>query len=1265
MPTGRPTGLSRRHRIGLRLTAIILAILLPAYAVHLVSTYREFRQAEREAGQTLARMAHLAGLHHQRIVGAGFNLLTAVSAIPEVAAGAPGLCDAVLLGFQRNFVELTNVSRIDARGRVLCNSRPLAGSPNFADRDYFKQVMRTGDRAIGRYVIGRISNVAITVIAQPIQDEKSVPIGMVVAGIDLRWVDDFLADAKVIPGTEVIVFSASGEVLRQVGEGADVLGARPDFALLTQLQADGTGTSIAADAGGRNRIWGYGRLLGAPEGTYIAFGLPAAQVRAAPIRAALMDAAAFGGVMLAVLIIAHLLARRLIERPVAELLSLTSRFAGGDLSARSAMTDRGELGQIGRALGDMAAAIAQRNADLADQGARVRAVFDTITDVLIVVDAEGRIESTNAAAIELFGLAAQTLAGRPLRTLLPDLRMPLPGDPDYVAAPKRESLARRIDGTTFPVELMIARVPRGGVALHVAVLADITERKRAEERLVALSSFQRAILDNADASIITTDMEGRVTLFNGAAMRSLGWTAADLIGRVPLMIHDPVELEQRRAELQAELGRPLQGIEVLTARLPVGVADRREWTYVRKDGSRYPVLLSVSVLRDSEGSPFGYLFMGADVSDANAARRALEVARHRAEQANRAKSEFLANMSHEIRTPMNGILGMNSLLLDSALDADQMRFARSIQESAEALLALINDILDISKLEAERLELHETEFGLVELMESSLQLMAPKAHEKGLEIAAILAPGLPARVRGDAGRLRQVLLNLLGNGVKFTEQGTVSLTVSAERLGETRILLSCIVTDTGCGIEEAVQPRLFEKFTQADSSITRKFGGTGLGLAITKRLVELMGGEISFSSVIDRGSVFRIDLPLDARPDVEEPTFPADLAGLGALVVDRAEINRQAIAGLLREAGMHVAEAVDAAAAEQAADDLEMLALVVVEDDVPGVRRAALLRRLEASHGRAACIVTTRVGSPGSGVVQGATATLTRPVRRGELMEALTALFDRASARTRPAPAERPARASGLGSLLVVDDNEINRLFLAALLEKSGYRVELAADGASAVTAARGGGHDVILMDVQMPGMDGVEATRRIRLEGQDRPRVPIIALTAHALKGVKEELLAAGMDDYVSKPVDRDELLGCLARWTGGKLPVQRRGPVADRTGDAVLNETQLTSLETMIGREMAGQLAERYIEDTRPRIERLVSAIARRDLGEVKREAHNLKGTSGNFGVVGLVEAGQNLMHWSEGGGAEALPIDEPALRSLFADVQEELAARYGWPA
>jgi PAS domain S-box-containing protein len=816
------------------------------------------------------------------------------------------------------------------------------------------------------------------------------------------------------------------------------------------------------------------------------------------------------------------------------------------------------------------------------------------------------------------------------------------------------------------IELMPQPSGDGAIGRCVLFAMDVTaeqqalvEAQRGERRL-------RTIMDQIPVTVSYIDAELRYRYINRAQEHWLGKAEAEVVG------HEVREIagDAVWADVEPRLRAALQGEEVPLERERVDRHGNPVW----HSGRHVPDI-------NDEGQVVGVYTVFLDITQRAMAEQQLRqreqelrAAKEAAENASRAKSEFLANMSHEIRTPMNGVLGLTELLLDTQLDAQQRPFVETVRSSGETLLSIINDILDFSKIEAGKLETESLDFDLYQIVEDVVQLLAPRAHSRHIELACRIEEGVPAAVRGDPYRLRQVLTNLIGNAVKFTDHGEVVVDVQQQ---EDKVLRFS-VHDTGIGIAPETQRRLFKAFAQADGSTTRRFGGTGLGLAISHNLVQLMGGTMGVESVPGKGSTFWFRLPLTPAESLPSVPNHAALARLHVLVVDDHAINRDIVEHHVRAAGMRSAcaangvEALEALRAAQQQGDAFDIALIDMKmPEMDGLELARTLRNDPVLSSVRLVMLTSLHSADELARARelGISAYLSKPVKRQDLFRALAQTMAESPLDARaPLPDGRTALPVFHARVLLAEDNSVNQIVARNMLKALGCTPDIVQNGKEALDAVRAARYDIVLMDCQMPVMDGYAASRAIREHesATGASRLPIVALTANALVGDKEQCLAAGMDDHLAKPYSREQLATMLVRWLPPELVERPAGVRANAAAQAPARETgslDRDALENIRSIDGDGtvltEVIKVFLKDAPVQIAALRGALATGNSAELGSVAHGMKSASYNVGAQALGNLCQRLEQHGKSGEIGCAADLVAAIESQLETVQPLLRA------
>ncbi|MCA9247152.1 MAG: PAS domain S-box protein [Planctomycetales bacterium] len=775
-----------------------------------------------------------------------------------------------------------------------------------------------------------------------------------------------------------------------------------------------------------------------------------------------------------------------------------------------------------------------------------RALVEYAPEAMVVYDAdEGQFVSFNSKALDLFGIPASELSDSGPRRISserqPDGRWSVEIFCDNAhralegASPCFEWHCRGTAGDDVPCEVRMIRLPEAGRRLVRVSIADISERRQAE----AAARLQAAIVESSDDAVIGKSLDGAIVLWNKGAEKIFGYRADEIVGE-----NVSILLPKERIDEELALLRKIQN----GARI-----DHYETVRTRKDGTQIDVSLAVSPICAAEGKVVGASTIARDITERKRAEEELQRAKNAAEETARIKSDFLANMSHEIRTPMNGVIGMTELALDTHLTDEQREYLQTVKQSADSLLTIINDVLDFSKIEAGRMELDMTTFGLREWLADTLRPFQLRAREKGVKLIQRVERDVPDAVIGDVGRLRQVVVNLIGNALKFTEEGAITVAVDKYWFDHSDVVLHFAVADTGIGIPKEQQSRIFEAFTQADASTTRKYGGTGLGLSICAQLVKLMGGKIWINSKVGHGSTFHFTGWLSVPKDL-----PETQADVPIDVIEPAELT----------------------------------------------------------------------STPASSIE-------VRPL-----------------------------------NILLAEDNPVNQELARRLLVKRGHRVEVAAHGEQAIEAVAHRRYDLILMDIQMPLMDGIEATKAIRAQEKETGgHIPIVAMTAHALKEDRDRCLQAGMDDYFAKPINPQRLYETVERLAGASGDFDPAiEPVAEASGrkpkshDSIARFDLQAALARVDGDAgLLRELADMFIEESPKMVRQLRSAIDTRDSDRLELTAHKLRGALANFFSLGDIPSARRLEEMGQNaqfdGAAEAFDELEQEINRLTTSLEESL--------
>ena len=913
------------------------------------------------------------------------------------------------------------------------------------------------------------------------------------------------------------------------------------------------------------------------------------------------------------------------------------------------VVDEDDIAALSQRIAELVAAREQDQRDLANQ----KFALDQHA-IVSITDRAGHIIYANDRFCAISGYAREELIGQTHRLICSGVH-----SPEFFAGMwqtisrgevwQGEVCNRTRDGRLYWVSASIVPLlGRDGLPeRYIGIRTDITDRKRMESELSEQLDLVEGLIETIPLPVYMKDRNGCYLRLNRAFEIFAGIERGHLLGKT---VHDLLS----PAEAQLHAGRDAE----LFAH---GGSQSYECSVATLDGQQHEAIYRKVALTRRDGRIYGLLGVIIDITERKQVEQAMLQAKEAAEAASRAKSDFLANMSHEIRTPMNGIIGMTDLALDTALTEEQREYLAIVKSSAEALLTIINDILDFSKIEAGKLLVEQISFNLPRVVVEAVKTVALRAHEKNLELVCDMAPDVPTHVIGDPSRVRQVLLNLLSNAIKFTERGEVAAQVAVRQLAGSKVTVHVAVRDTGIGIAPDKQQLIFEAFAQEDSSTTRKYGGTGLGLSICRRLVDLMGGALWLESTPGQGSTFQFTVDLLLDPDPPQPNvYPLDLKHRRILIVDDNATNRRVLSGMLERWEILSEQADGAAAALERlqAGSVRDFDCIILDAQMPEVDGYELAYQIHSRFESPPPMLMLSSGAMRGDSLRcqavGISGLFSKPITAEELLGALCRIFGEARLSGTPAPSHLVTRHSLLElqrplDVLLVEDHPTNQKLVISLLEKWGHRARLAENGVEAIEACGEQRFDLILMDMQMPVMGGLEATRRIRLleAEQQRPRTPILAMTAAAMVDDREACLAAGMDDYLSKPIKVKEFLEKLLQ-LGGQMAGGARTPGFDY-------DRGLAGADREVVEIIAGVFLETWEKD----VATLRTALSQGHADPLARAAHSLKGTLASFGAEPAVALAAGIENRALSGSLEGLLAEIEALEREISQLVPHLQA------
>jgi PAS domain S-box-containing protein len=1134
------------HSLRFRLMLLVLLVVTPGFVLTAYMGEQSRYAARIEAFEQARRMALLVAGNGKALIEGGRHLLHAVARLPELQRRDTDGCSLYFSQVIKDHPGFADILAVSPDGRILCNATsPVPATANVSDREWFQKTVSRSNFTVGDPVVSRLTGQPVMFLAYPVRSEEQLE-AVVAVALHMDWVGALVATLPMPSGTTVSIIDRAGTILSRYPEGGEwVDKAIPKAVdILDQLLSAGVDAVETGGVDGVERLYAFAPLIADPGNEYfVRIGIPVSVAYAAADQIMARNVALLALVALVALAGTYYYGSVFILRPIQALVGATRRIAGGDLDYRMGRSsDRGELGELARSFDDMAASLAQRTELLRQAEEKYRSLFENAQEGIFRCTPEGRFLDVNPAMARMLGYDTPS----ELMAAVTDIDRDIYVDPGDHARNVRllearghvtdlEVKCKRRDGSVGYglISMRAVRDASGGLAALEGVAADITEKRHTSEVLRRQHEQLQGILDHSPSFIILRDRQGRIILANAPYLEAQGIDPSAAFG-LPAYDHLPPDVaavSRREDQLVLDTGRPYTFFRDIPIR-----GEPRAFASIK-----FPLF-------DAQGVADRVCVIATDISELRDMEAELIRAKEAAEEANQAKSEFLAKMSHEIRTPMNSIMGLTRITLQSALTAEQRDHLETVLESAMSLLALINDILDLSKIEANALVLEDVDISLPRVVGAAVKSLKIQAQKKNLHLAASFDRKAPRFVRGDALRLRQVILNLVGNAIKFTPSGEVLVHVETLPLDmhdrvsrHDGVPILFTVRDTGVGVEPEKLEMIFMPFRQADGSVTRRHGGTGLGLAICRQIVELMGGSIWVTSEPGQGSTFYFTICV----------APGD------------------------------------------------------PDKAIGDRRP---------------LDETRLGG--------------EPLR-----------------------------------VLVVEDNPVNAKVARVFLSRLGHAAALAETGARALDMLAADSFDLVVMDLEMPEMDGIAAARAIR-EGRAGERnrdIPIIAATAHALSGYSAECRAAGMNAFLPKPLDFKELAAVVGdaggRRAGHKAeddPGLRPGAApascgADVDAAALDMDGVLDRLngDTKLYRELCGI----FVQEVPAALGHLAAAVARGDAQAAAGLTHHVKGALGAVGAHAARDAAADLEAAARSGDAARMVWMMQELSNKVAAVRTQI--------